>query len=87
MITSLLVKGAAGMKINIDIGYLILYILRPLAVYTCIFKCLFFNENYRILITISPEFVPKDLIDYDLPLARVMTIGVEQATGQYLIHR
>ena len=27
------------------------------------FKCIFLNENYRILIRISLKFIPKGLID------------------------
>ena len=37
-----------------------------------IFKCIFLNENVRIWITISLEFVPKGLINNNPALVRIM---------------
>ena len=37
-----------------------------------IFKCIFLNENVRILIKISLKFVPKDPIDNKSALVQVM---------------
>ena len=37
-----------------------------------IFKCIFLNENDRILIKISPKFVPRSPIDNNLALIQVM---------------
>ena len=36
------------------------------------FKCIFLNENVRILIKISVKFVPKDSIDSKSALVQVM---------------
>ena len=37
------------------------------------FKCIFFNENDRILIRISLEFVPRSAINNNPALVQVMT--------------
>ena len=47
------------------------------------FKCIFFNENYRILIWISLKFVPGSAIDIKPALVQVM-FGAEEATTHYL---
>ena len=42
------------------------------AILTDIFKCIFFNENYRILIQISQKFCPRSPIDNKPALVQVM---------------
>ena len=37
-----------------------------------IFKCIFMNENFRILMKISLKFVPKGLIDNNPSLVQLM---------------
>ena len=37
-----------------------------------IFKCIFLNENFSILIKISLKFVPKGPIDNNLALVQIM---------------
>ena len=62
-----------------------------------IFKCIFLNENVRILIKISLKFVPKDPIDNKSALVQVMAwrrIGdqplpepmLTQFTNEYMRH-
>ena len=38
------------------------------------FKCIFFNENYRILIEISLKFVPRSATDNKPALVQVMAL-------------
>ena len=44
-----------------------------------IFKCIFLNENDRILIKISLKFVPRSPIDNKPAMVQVIWLGAEQA--------
>ena len=44
-----------------------------------IFKCIFLNENDRILIQISLKFVPRSPIENKPAMVQVIWLGAEQA--------